>query len=215
MTAETNRTFTSRRLERTKLWAGPCPVARAPSRMYFGGMSKLILAGDDEIKRLTRALKRELPGVRLLSREKHILFTAAALAMRAHRAALDGSVPNRDLVEVTRAAQAARREWHRVVEARNNKKRPSRPTQSENEQEALRLLAPCSKPHPPDGFKTVATDVVDCDTTGRDHTASAVRKQDSAVAGTAVPADQKPASRQVGAAIRAADVGAPKQAANG
>jgi hypothetical protein len=88
------------------------------------------------------------------------------------------------------------------------------PITPENEQEALRLLASRSKACPPDGIETMATDV-NGGTTGRDHTASAVRKQDGAVARTAIPTDEKPASRQVGAVIRAADVGAPRQAVTG
>jgi hypothetical protein len=86
------------------------------------------------------------------------------------------------------------------------------PITPENEQEALQSLASCSKTHPPDGIKTVAADAMTRGTTERDYTASAVRKQDDAVARTVFPADEKPASQRVGAVIGAADAGAPKQA---
>jgi hypothetical protein len=89
------------------------------------------------------------------------------------------------------------------------------PVTSENEQEALPLLASCSKTHPPKGIQTVAADAMTSGTTGRDHTASAVRKQDDAVARTVIPADEKPANPRVGSVICADDAETPKQAVTG
>jgi hypothetical protein len=89
------------------------------------------------------------------------------------------------------------------------------PITSENEREALRVLASRSKVCPPEGIKTVAADV-GVRTTGRDQTANAVRKQDVVVARKATPSQRKACEpAREGAVMCAVDAGAPRQAVTG